>query len=174
MAAFRGRGPLLLSPASHTDIGIPIDSRIFSICIVIATNYESFELLTAPIVMAINAMIAFGPITFACRKGLETETVLPATATEKCTFILFYGLVAIPLLILLPMLLMYFILPVDRSLEYIIQLISKSQNMFISKTYGLSLIQYCAPAITCLWSVMALKTTEWSWVSYGHLSTIPY
>ena len=138
----------------------PLIAVFFSICIVIATNYESFELLTAPIVMAINAMIAFGPITFACRKGLETETVLPATATEKCTFILFYGIVAIPLLILLPMLLMYFILPVDRSLEYIIQLISKSQNMFISKTYGLSLIQYCAPAITCLWSVMALKNNR--------------
>lgn len=138
----------------------PLIAVFFSICIAIATNYESFELLTAPLVMAINAMISFGPRVFACRKGLETETLLPATATEKCTFILIYGLVVIPLLVLLPMLLMYFILPVDRSLEYIIQLISKSQNMFISKTYGLSLIQYCAPAITCLWSVMALKNNR--------------
>ncbi len=138
----------------------PIAAVFFSIWISVAAGHELAELIAAPVIMAIGAMISFGPIALACRKGIETETLLPATGAEKCTFILLYGLIIIPLLILRPMQIMYFMLPVDQSVAYFANLIFKTNNLVITDTYGLSVVQHLAPAITCLWAVMTLKNNR--------------
>lgn len=77
-------------------------SLLAGIVLVYSFNSIGTILFSKFTLFAFSVMTSLGPLAFAARNSLVTETALPATGSEKSAFMLLYCLVAIPLLLFLP------------------------------------------------------------------------
>lgn len=110
--------------------------------------------------LIITFMLYFGPTIFTRRSDRAMETLLPATYTEKSTFILLYTFIGIPLLAQGPYYLCQYILTLFVPTNDFFMQMTDLSNKVISKTFGLNFMQTLVPLATCLYVVMRVKNNR--------------
>lgn len=99
-------------------------------------------------------LVMFGAIALVTRHDFDVTTVLPAKGSEKCVFILFYALVAIPLLVYAPgnllSLIVYGEWIFSRTLNMSDMLDLDAWVVIFS-----NMLSSAAAIGTCLWTIMA-------------------
>lgn len=105
----------------------------------------------------LSILLEYGPLAFAFYSSPEMETSLPATNTEKITFIFGYTFIAIPIMLLAPVTLIElmwndkFFTP---TMTEILKNINSAVGSLSCKNIIMSLFQYLFPMAVCLYAVM--------------------
>lgn len=151
----------------------PILASAIQILSFVLMNYEVGMPFAGLMAMILGAMSYFGPLMLSRRSDRVLETMLPASASEKATFIILYCYVAIPAFtIILPFAICQILTYIFGTPDYYHMVIDASGIKDINQHSAIQNLQALVPIATCMYCVVALKKKRYMTVVWCIVSVI--